>query len=476
MLFNSIDFLLFLPVVFLGYWTFRKIQNLTILVSSYIFYGWWDWRFLFLIFFSSIVDYSIGLKISSAKKGKKFLLLTSIFLNIGLLITFKYYNFFASSFSEAFTILGNPISIKSIQIILPVGISFYTFQTLSYSIDVYRGNMRPTRDVVAFLSYVSFFPQLVAGPIERAKKLLPQFCNLRKFNYENAKDGLRQILWGLFKKAVIADNCAIIVDNIFSNYPEYSGSTLLVGAFFFSFQIYCDFSGYSDMAIGVAKLFNINLSKNFNLPYFSRNLAEFWRRWHISLSSWFKDYVYIPLGGSNTPRLIKLRNILVIFIISGIWHGANFTFIFWGILNFLLLVPLVLTGKNRKHNEIVASQKVLPNFREILNVGSTFLVIMMTWIFFRSASTKNAFEYFGIMFSKSIFSSLNIPIEKVVLNTFFIFILLLIEWTTRKFDHPLDKNINHISVPARWGMYILLVMVIILYGNFNEQEFIYFQF
>ncbi len=326
MLFNSIDFAIFLPIVFILYWFVTnknlRLQNALIVVSSYVFYGWWDWRFLSLIFFSTIVDYTIGiqLKKEERQKRRKYLLWTSILINLGFLGFFKYYNFFLDNFISAFSFFGSEISASSLNIILPVGISFYTFQTLSYTIDVYRRKLEPTKDFIAFSAFVSFFPQLVAGPIERATHLLPQFYTKRTFDYTLAVNGMRQILWGLFKKIVIADNCAEYANMIFNNSADYSGSTLVLGALFFTFQIYCDFSGYSDIAIGTSRLFGFDLMRNFNFPYFSRDIAEFWRRWHISLSTWFRDYVYIPLGGSRGGLWMKIRNTFIIFIVSGFWH------------------------------------------------------------------------------------------------------------------------------------------------------------
>jgi len=349
MLFNSIDFAVFLPIVFVLYWFVAnkdlKLQNFLILAVSYIFYGWWDWRFLSLILFSTIVDYFVGhyLHKQEGANKRKLLLWTSIFVNLGFLGFFKYYNFFLDNFVQAFSFFGNTLNTNSLNIILPVGISFYTFQTLSYSIDIYRKKLKPTNDFVAFAAFVSFFPQLVAGPIERATNLLPQFKKQRHFDYINAVNGLKQILWGLFKKVVIADNCAVFVNIIFESPDDFSGSTLLLGAVFFAFQIYGDFSGYSDIAIGTSKLFGFKLMQNFAFPYFSRDIAEFWRRWHISLSTWFRDYLYIPLGGSRGSTLKQIRNVFIIFLVSGFWHGANWTFILWGFLNALYFLPLLLT-------------------------------------------------------------------------------------------------------------------------------------
>ncbi len=389
MLFNSIDFAFFLPIVFILYWFVTnkdlRLQNLLIVTASYVFYGWWDWRFLSLIFFSTIVDYTIGrkLKIEENKIKRKTLLWTSILVNLGFLGFFKYYNFFVDNFITAFSFFGQDIQANSLNIILPVGISFYTFQTLSYTIDVYKRKLEPTNDFIAFSAFVSFFPQLVAGPIERATHLLPQFYSKRTFDYSKAVDGMRQILWGLFKKIVIADNCAEFANQIFNNSADMNGSTLVLGALFFTFQIYGDFSGYSDIAIGTSRLFGFDLMRNFNFPYFSRDIAEFWRRWHISLSTWFRDYLYIPLGGSRGGTWMKVRNTFVIFIISGFWHGANWTFIVWGALNAIYFLPLLLTNNNRNNLETVAQGKLLPSIKELSLMLLTFGLTVFAWIFFQ---------------------------------------------------------------------------------------------
>jgi alginate O-acetyltransferase complex protein AlgI len=349
MLFNSLDFAVFLPIVFALYWFVTnhnlKLQNALIVAASYVFYGWWDWRFLSLIIFSTLVDYSIGRRLKNEEKQstRKILLWTSIIVNLGFLGFFKYYNFFLDNFIAAFSFFGQEIQPNTLNIILPVGISFYTFQTLSYTIDVYKKKLEPTEDFIAFSAFVCFFPQLVAGPIERATNLLPQFYKKRTFEYDKAVDGMRQILWGLFKKVVIADNCAEYANLIFNNYQDYNGSTLLLGAIFFTFQIYGDFSGYSDIAIGTSRLFGFNLMQNFATPYFSRDIAEFWRRWHISLSTWFRDYLYIPLGGSRGGTWMKVRNTFIIFLVSGFWHGANWTFIVWGGLKCIVLFTTAFT-------------------------------------------------------------------------------------------------------------------------------------
>lgn len=481
MLFNSIEFAIYLPVVFALYWLLSdkslKLQNSFLIVASYFFYGWWDWRFLGLIAFSSLVDYTVGIGFSKVddKTKRLFLLLTSLFVNIGLLGVFKYYNFFVENFANAFIFLGQPISGSTLlNVILPVGISFYTFQTLSYSIDIYKRRFEPTRDIVAFFAFVSFFPQLVAGPIERAANLLPQFYKKKKFEYDSAVDGMRQILWGLFKKVVIADNCAIYADEIFLNYHTYPGSTLLLGVFFFAFQIYGDFSGYSDIAIGVSRLFGIDLTRNFSFPYFSRDIAEFWRRWHISLSTWFRDYVYIPLGGSRVGTYMKIRNIFTIFVVSGFWHGANWTFIVWGALNAIYFLPLILSDKNRDHTNTVAEGRWLPNLKEIFQMGITFFITLIAWVFFRAESIDKAIMYIEGIFSKSLFS---IPEADFIQIILILIVFILVEWIQREKQHVLQFG-GHVflSRAIRWSVYVSVIFSIYFLGNFNTHTFIYFQF
>ena len=401
MIFNSLEFAIFLPIVFFLYWLIlgrmRKAQNGFLVLASYVFYGWWDWRFLILIFASSLVDYLVGLGLGKVADNKvttrKIMLSISLFANLGLLGIFKYYNFFVESLSEAVTLFGQQLDVTTLSWVLPIGISFYTFQTLSYSIDVYRKKMEAVHDPVAFFAYVSFFPQLVAGPIERASHLVPQFMKPRAFSYNHASDGLRQILWGLFKKMVIADNCAVLVNQIFDTPESYPGSILALGAILFAFQIYGDFSGYSDIAIGTARLFGFDIMRNFAYPYFSRDIAEFWRRWHISLSSWFKDYLYIPLGGSRTKPWKIYRNIAVIFLVSGFWHGANWTFIAWGALHALSFFPLLISKKNRLHITPIAEGRRLPTGRELFQIFCTFTIVCVAWVFFRADSLTDAFTY-----------------------------------------------------------------------------------
>ncbi|RLD82234.1 MAG: MBOAT family protein [Bacteroidetes bacterium] len=478
MLFNSLEFAIFLPIVFLLYWfVFNarlKMQNAFLVLASYFFYGWWDWRFLSLIFFSSLVDYTVGLglKHKEGKAARKLLLFVSICVNIGFLGFFKYYNFFVDSFVDAFTFLGQPINPGMLSILLPVGISFYTFQTLSYTIDIYRRKLQPTEDVIAFFAFVSFFPQLVAGPIERATNLLPQFLQKRAFDQANAIDGMRQILWGLFKKIVIADNCAGYVNEIFTNYQDQSGSTLFIGAFFFALQIYGDFSGYSDIAIGTARLFGFKLMQNFAFPYFSRDIAEFWRRWHISLTSWFRDYLYIPMGGSRVAKPKVVRNIFIVFIVSGFWHGANWTFIFWGLLHACYFLPLLFLHRNRKNLDVIAKGRYFPNFRELASMIVTFLLVVFAWIFFRAENLSQAFEYVGGLFSMSFFSLPEVlPVELLIL----ILIMFVAEWLQRDKKHALQLDGAGIPGWGRWLIYYAVVFCIIWFRG-EQQEFIYFQF
>jgi len=477
MLFNSIEFAIFLPITFVLYWFVTnnnyKFQNVLLVAASYFFYGWWDWRFLSLIFFSSSVDYLIGRGLSKEKspEKRKLLLFASILVNLSFLGVFKYFNFFAESFADAFTLMGYSIEASRLNIVLPVGISFYTFQTLSYSIDVYRKKLKPTKDVVSFFAFVSFFPQLVAGPIERATNLLPQFYKQRKFNYSEAVDGLRQILWGLFKKIVIADNCAYYANDIFLNHADYSGSTLVLGAIFFAFQIYGDFSGYSDIAIGTARLFGFKLMQNFAFPYFSRDIAEFWRRWHISLSTWFRDYVYIPLGGSRGGTWMKVRNTFIIFLVSGFWHGANWTFIAWGAINAFCFLPLLLLKQNRKNTNDVAQGKLLPNLREIIQIGVTFFITVLAWIFFRADNLSHAYNYISEIFTTSLFTMPILPTKTLL----FLGIFILIEWLQRENQHALQLDNIKIPTVIKWSFYYLIIFVIIVFGG-AQQEFIYFQF
>jgi D-alanyl-lipoteichoic acid acyltransferase DltB (MBOAT superfamily) len=477
MLFNSIAFGIFLPVVFFVYWFVLsknlRSQNVFLLLASYFFYGFWDYRFLFLLAFSTFLDYFSALKIKNAqtRHNRKLWLYLSICINLGFLGFFKYYNFFAGNFAHAFGNLGINVSPWILTIVLPVGISFYTFHGISYIIDVYHERINPTRNFVDYAVFVSFFPLLVAGPIERARHLLPQVQSARKFDYSKAVDGMRQILWGLFKKIAIADACATIVTTIFANPSQYHGSTLLYAALLFTFQIYCDFSGYSDIALGTARLFGFELVRNFAFPYFSRDIAEFWRRWHISLSTWFRDYVYIPIGGSQGTKWQTVRNIIFMFLISGFWHGANWTFLFWGMYNALLFLPLLLSNKNRQHTNIIAEGHIFPSLKEVAQITATFFLVVLGWIFFRAATIADAFNYIKLIFSSSLFQGVELFNNDIFK---FIIILIVIEWLQRNQQHGLAME--RIKLPIiRWGIYLILLYCIIYHGG-TQQGFIYFQF
>ncbi len=483
MLFNSLNFAIFLPIVFILYWfVFKKnlkAQNIVLLIASYFFYACWDWRFLFLLLFSTFLDYYTGIKMYEAvsQKMKKFWFWLSIIVNLGFLGFFKYFNFFSESFAEALSGVGLQVNPFTLNIILPVGISFYTFHGLSYVIDIYNNKIKPEKNFIDYSVFVSFFPLLVAGPIERATHLLPQIQRERKFDYSRAVDGLRQILWGLFKKVVIADQCAEYATLIFSNNTEYSGSTLLLGAIFFAFQIYGDFSGYSDIALGTARLFGIELLRNFAYPYFSRDIAEFWRRWHISLSTWFRDYLYIPLGGSKGGTWMRIRNTFIIFIVSGFWHGANWTFIAWGALNAIYFLPLLLSNRNRQNMETVAQGRALPSFKELTQMLLTFGLTVIAWIFFRAESIGHAIEYISGIFSQSLFS---VPVfqgnKPAMVTIGILFFFLTIEWIGREQPYPIAKFGLRFSRPAKWAFYSLIIFMIGMYMNTSETPFIYFQF
>ncbi|MEO6254688.1 MAG: MBOAT family O-acyltransferase [Ferruginibacter sp.] len=478
MLFNSLDFALFLPIVFILYWFATKnnfkLQNILLLFASYFFYACWDYRFLFLLMFSTLLDYFSGIKIFEAENKKKRIcwLWLSICINLGFLGYFKYYNFFISSFAEGFTALGMKFSIRTLQIILPVGISFYTFHGLSYVIDIYKKRIKPEHNFINYAVFVSFFPLLIAGPIERATNLLPQVIKKREFDHSKAVDGLRQILWGLFKKIVIADNCAVYADAVFNNYNDYSGITLFWGALFFAFQIYCDFSGYTDIAIGTARLFGINLLRSFSFPYFSRNIAEFWRRWNISLSTWFRDYLYIPLGGSKGGVWMKTRNIFIIFLVSGFWHGANWTFIAWGLINAIYILPSVLVKTNRNNLNIVAQGRYLPNLKELLSMVVTFSLTVFAWIFFRAENIEHATGYISKLFSFSAISKpFSVPVALVLLIAGFV----IVEWQGREQQYAIaDTGLKWPKI-IRWAMYYGLALAI-FYFTTAGKPFIYFQF
>jgi alginate O-acetyltransferase complex protein AlgI len=476
MLFNSLEFAIFLPLVFIVYWSLQRfslvVRNLFLAAMSCVFYGWWDYRFLSLIALSAVVDFVVApfLHKESDKRRRLVLLSVSVGTNLGVLAAFKYFNFFKDSFAELMLLVGFRPSMPTLDILLPVGISFYTFQTLSYTIDVYRGRMTPTRDFVAFFAFVSFFPQLVAGPIERAQNLLPQFLERRKFVLSDSRDGLRRMLLGFLKKVVVADNLAPHVDEIFGNYSTCDSSTLLVGVFLFAMQIYCDFSGYSDIAIGTARLFGFELTQNFAYPYFSRNFGEFWSRWHISLSSWFRDYLYIPLGGNRATRLRRAINIIVTFSVSGLWHGANWTYVVWGLLNGLYYVPYVFMGQRDKTTGVVAEGRLFPGVRDVVNISITFSATLLAWVFFRSPTLTDAFAYLARFVTTpwgGIAGDLIWPLAVCIL-------VLMIEWLQRSKVHALA--IEGFPVVLRWTIYVFGIAAFIVFGNFGRHEFIYFQF
>ena len=493
MLFNSIEYLLFLPIVFAVYWAIGyarindslklRLQNAFVVIASYVFYGWWDWRFLILIAFTSFCSWGSGLLIHRTPYtihrtlSPKFWMITNIVLNLGILAVFKYYDFFVTEFITTFfpeSLQPSLVNSFTLKIILPVGISFYTFQALSYSIDVYRGNIKPTKDIIAFFAFISFFPQLVAGPIERATNLLPQFLQNRKFSYDQAVDGMRQILWGLFKKIVVADNCALYVDHVWATHDTQSGSTFLLAAILFTFQIYGDFSGYSDIAIGTAKLFGVKLMRNFNNPYFSRDIAEFWRRWHISLTTWFRDYVYIPLGGSRPnvvysvwctvegkKKLIVVRNVMIVFLICGLWHGANWTYLVWGLYNVLLFLPLILLGKSKRYKDVPLVWKQLPQML------FTFVLVTIGWIIFRAPSLADAWGYVCAMTNLS-GAAPSLPLTQWIGIIFGLLTMIAFEWTYRNSDQA--------PIPHRWWIYYILIAAIWWYAPSFTTDFIYFQF
>ncbi len=481
MTFNSLVFAAFLPIVFCLYWFVfgrnLKWQNAFVVAASYVFYGWWDWKFLILIAITSFCSWGSGLlihKYRDERRKARWISAANIILNLGILGAFKYYDFFARSFADLF--LGGNADGILLNLILPVGISFYTFQALSYSIDVYRGKIEPTRDRVQFFAYVSFFPQLVAGPIERATNLLPQFGRERTFDYDQAVDGLRQMLWGYFKKIVVADWCGVYVDKVFGDIPGHTGVQLAAAAMFFAFQIYGDFSGYSDIAIGTAKLFGIKLMRNFATPYFSRDIAEFWRRWHISLTTWFRDYVYIPMGGSRRSKGRVALNTMVIFLVSGFWHGANWTFLAWGAFHALLFLPLILTGNNRKYKEIVAGDRLLPDFKELGQIILTFVLVTAGWVIFRADNLPQAWTYIATMLDGNSLKDLKFLVDKAfVTRTFWICVMLLVEWIDRREEHGLSMKGVRFRV-ARYAIYIAVILVTILYFDDGSPKFIYFQF
>lgn len=480
MLFNSLEFLIFLPIVFLLYWFVfrgRRWQNLLVVVASYVFYGWWDWRFLLLIALTSLCSFGSGLLLEhyeGQRRKQKAVSAANIVLNLGILGVFKYYNFFIENLDALFGTIGWHLDWATMNIILPIGISFYTFQALSYTIDVYQKKLPATHDIVEFFAYISFFPQLVAGPIERATNLLPQFQQKREFDYAKAVDGMRQMLWGFLKKMVVADNCATVVNDYYGQYSELPGATLLLLGILFTIQVYCDFSGYSDIAIGCARLFGFNLMRNFNTPFFSRSVPEFWRRWHISLTSWFRDYVFFPLGGSRCSRWKTIRNVYIVWGISGLWHGANWTFVCWGLIHATLLVIYTLLGINTKYNHEVAYGRYLPSIKETLQMALTFLLFAVSMIIFRAENMTQAVGYLTAMVTNQFFDATMLQGKQPLC---FALLLLSVEWLQRDKQHALQftdiKPFKYRFV--RWSVYYVILLVIFKYAG-SSQTFVYFQF
>ena len=490
MLFNSIDFALFFPIVFILYWMVAKklqLRNALILVASYVFYGWWDWRFLLLIVISSAVDYVVGQQLIKAQSNaqRKWLLGVSLLVNLGFLCYFKYANFFIETFIDGFRLFGMQLESTTLNIILPVGISFYTFQTLSYTIDIYNKKLQPTKDALAFFSFVAFFPQLVAGPIERAAHLLPQFHKTYTFNYNRVRSGLLLMAFGLFKKMVIADRAAIYANEVFNSPEAYNGVPYLIGIFLFAFQIYCDFSGYSDIAIGAARTMGFDLMKNFDSPYFSRSLTEFWRRWHISLSTWFRDYVYIPLGGSKKGRFRTYANLFIVFVVSGLWHGAAITFVVWGANHGIVLMveKALYSAKQPLYKK---SYLITQNWlARLLSAIMIFSIVCLAWIFFRANSMGDA-----ILILKGVFTTFNWD-QITLLETYkigftgiefwvllgFIALLCVAEIMHKRFN--LFRLMQKQPIVIRWSSYLVIVFTIIVFGVYGTgipKEFIYFQF
>lgn len=487
MLFNSVEYAIFLPLVFILYWFLLQkrlnLQNLFILSASYLFYGWVQWKLLSLLFITTVIDYfvAVGLGKVTEPKRRKLLISASIAANLSLLGFFKYYNFFVDNFVTMFSWFGAKPDVFTLTIILPAGISFYTFQTMSYTIDVYREKLKPTKDFIAFAAFVSFFPQLVAGPIERAEHLLPQFLKKRQFDRAKATDGLRQMLWGFFKKIVIADNCGKVADIIYNNPHAYTGPSLLLAGLIFTIQVYCDFSAYSDIAIGSGRLFGFDLMQNFAFPYFSRNMGEFWRRWHISLYNWFKDYVYIPLGGGRGTKWQTIRNVFIIFLLSGFWHGASWTYILWGLLNAAYFLPSLLTSRQTQYKDTVAPNGNIPSVSEVFKMGKTFLLILLTMMIFRAKSIAEAFYMITHLLSGLVHPAGYKQAIRIIHEMGFTFIAVIlgafiIEWFGRRQKYAIEKLPAALNPIARYAFYYGIILIIVLLGNFGENKFIYFQF
>jgi alginate O-acetyltransferase complex protein AlgI len=478
MLFNSFTFLFFFAIFFSLYWfvfsNSLKLQNGLVVAGGCVFYGWWDWRFLPLLFFSTLIGFVAAKWIDreSSVSRRKIVLAVAVLLNVSILIFFKYLNFFIQSWIELMAFFGLSSQVSILNIILPIGISFYTFQKISYVVDVYYKRIKPADNFFDFAAYVVFFPQLLAGPIERANHLLPQFYVRRKFSADFAISGIQQIIYGLFKKIVVADNCAMLVNSIWSQYDTLPGPVLILGSVFFAFQIYGDFSGYTDIALGCSKLLGLQLIVNFRYPYFSRSIGEFWRRWHISLSSWFRDYIYFPLGGSRDGQARTVRNIFVVFILSGLWHGANWTFLAWGLINAIFFIPYALKARSGQ-SEVAGGAGNLPNLKEIVQMGATFAIVCLGWIFFRSDSLSQAFDFIRGCFRGGnpllFFLKTNAFAITFAISIFAIVQLLVIDWLNRRNDSIIFRK--------TLGSAIFFIIEICFLGAFkNNFEFIYFQF
>ena len=479
MLFTTLTYFIFFWLVFGAYWAIKKRsgQNLLILGASYIFYAWWDYRFLSLILASTLIDYfgAIGIEKAKEKSRRKIILSVCVGSNLSILFLFKYYDFFIDSFENSLGFLGLDLNLTGLALILPLGISFYTFQTISYTVDIYRGKAKACFSLIDYAAYVCFFPQLVAGPIERGRRLIPQFTNKRTFSEKQCQEGLRLALWGVFKKLVIADNLAHYVDLAYSNPASASGLVLLIATIAFAFQIYCDFSGYSDIAIGCARLLGFKLMRNFAFPYFSQDLGEFWRRWHISLSTWFRDYVYIPLGGTRSSMGAWLRNVLITFTLSGLWHGAALNFVIWGLLNGIGYI-LFASQTKRGSKDVPLGEQIIPGFASIIKAVGVFGFICVTWVFFRALDFKDAMLIFEKILKVSSYGDAAGTVWASYGNAFFYIVpLAFVEFMTRKYQHPFHAIVNW-PVWARWTSYFILIAATLYLMPENQAVFVYFQF
>ena len=498
--FNSLEFALFLPVVFFIYWYVvrenLKAQNILMLTASYVFYGWWDLRFLLLLVVLSLANYFIGTGISRfrEKKRGRILLVAGLVMNIGVLAFFKYFNFFIDSFIDLVSLTGYDLPRTTLKVILPLGISFYTFLSISYIVDIYKREIEAERNIVEVLLALSFFPIILAGPIQMPKTLLPQIKSRREFSYDLAVDGLRQIMWGLFAKVVVADNLANNVDNCFHNFSDYSGSTLLIGAVLYAIQIYADFSGYSNIAIGVGKLFGFRLMQNFAYPYFSRDITEFWKRWHISLTTWLRDYIFLPLSFNlsfriHSQKVLRIRSdhfiyiaaSLVTWFLTGLWHGANYTFVLWGMINGLFLILYHLQAKPRKK---FLKRLKINNNNNVLVMAETMMtlfIIVLSWVFFRAQTVADAVSYVNEIFSRSLFrisaEDLRAMTQgrELIYDSLLAMCFLVFEYFQRSKFHPLQFDGQRIKPIFRWGVYNAILLLILFYQG-DQQVFIYFQF